>query len=84
MAKDLIKFSNDRKGFRILLLIELALAIWSVAATYTSLRAGSRRSVVYGIVCMLGIFYILGRSFRSYRDLVKKEKEEKEQEKADV
>ena len=79
MARDLIKFSNDKKGFLTLLAIEALLAVWAVAAMITSARVGSRRSVVYSMVCLFGIFYIFGRSLRNYIDIVKKEKADKAQ-----
>ncbi len=79
MARDLIKFSNDKKGFLTLLAIEALLAVWAVAAMITSARVGSRRSVVYSMVCLFGIFYIFGRSLRNYINIVKKEKADKAQ-----
>ena len=79
MARDLIKFSNDKKGFLTLLVIEGLLAVWAVAAMITSARVGSRRSVVYSMICLFGIFYIFGRSLRNYVNIVKKEEAEKEQ-----
>ncbi len=79
MARDLIKFSNDKKGFLTLLVIEALLAVWAIAAMITSVRVGSRRSIAYSMICLFGIFYIFGRSLRNYVNIVKKEKAEKEQ-----
>ncbi len=75
MARDLIRFSNDKKGFRALLTIEALVALWSLAATYYGLRSGRTRTAIYGLITVFAAFYILGRSARSYRDFLKKEKE---------
>ena len=76
MAKELIKFSNDKKGFRMLLFVEILLAVWSFAATLYAANAGRTRTMIYGGITMFAIFYILGRSLRSYRTMVRKEREE--------
>ena len=76
MAKDLIKFSNDKKGFRMLLILEAVIAAWALAATLYAVRTGRNRTVLYGVVTLFAVFYILGRSFRNYRNIVKHEKEE--------
>ncbi len=76
MARDLIKFSNDKKGFRMLLAVELLVAAWAVAASVSAIRRGSTSTVLYSAVTVAAIFYILGRSLRSYRNIVKKEKKE--------
>ena len=76
MAKELFKFTNDKKGFRILLLLELAVAVWALAATLYAVRVGRTSTMIYGALTVFAIFYILGRSFRSYRNIVRREKEE--------
>ena len=77
MAKDIIRFSNDKKGFRCLLALETVIAVWALAATLHAVRTGRTSTMIYGGITMLAIFYILGRSFRSYRNIVRQEKEKK-------
>lgn len=76
MAKELIKFSNDKKGFRLLLAVETLLAVWALAATIRALNTGRNSAFLYGVICLLAMCYILGRSARSYRNLVKRERAE--------
>ena len=76
MARDFIKISNDKKGFRMLLALEVLVAGWALAATVYAIRTGRTRTVIYGSITMVAVFYILGRSFRNYRNIVKQEKEE--------
>ena len=80
MARDLIKFKNTKGGFVTLLVLEGVLCVWALTATLYALKVGRTRTVVYGFVTMFAIFYIFGRSLRSFRGLVKREKEEKAQE----
>lgn len=83
MARELIKFSNDKKGFRALLIIEVLVAAWALTATLYAVRTGRTRTIIYGGITMFAAFYILGRSYRSYRDLVKREREAEAKEKED-
>ncbi len=76
MEKDLLKLPSTKKGFLILLALEVLAAAWSVAATLQSARTGRNGSVIYGGITMLAIFYILGRSLRSFWNIVKREREE--------
>ncbi|MBQ9459902.1 MAG: hypothetical protein IJU66_08235 [Oscillospiraceae bacterium] len=76
MAKELFKFSNDKKGFRLLLALESLVALWALAATLYAVRTGRTSTILYGTMTLLAIFYILGRSLRSYHNIVKKEKSE--------
>ncbi|MBE7005287.1 MAG: hypothetical protein E7425_13615 [Ruminococcaceae bacterium] len=76
MGKELFKFTNDKKGFRILLIMEALVALWALAATFYAISAGRSGSALYGAVTVFAIFYILGRSFRSYRNIVRQEKED--------
>ena len=78
MAKELFKFTNDKKGFRTLLILELAVAVWALAATLYAINAGRKSTIIYGAMTVCAIFYILGRSFRSYRNLIRREKEDAE------
>ena len=78
MARDLIRFSNDRKGFRRLLLVEGLVAVWALAATVYAVSRGRTGTMIYGGITMFAAFYILGRSLRSYRTLVRREREESE------
>lgn len=80
MARDLIRFSNDKKGFLGLLTVEALVAAWSLSATLYALIHGRTGTVVYGAVTMFAAFYILGRSLRSYRDLRRREREENRKE----
>ena len=75
MGKDMLKLPNNKKGFLILLVLEALIAVWALAATLYAIRAGMTRRAVYGGVTMFAIFYILGRSLRSYRDIARREKE---------
>ena len=77
MARELIKFSNDKKGFRLLLAVEAAVFVWALSATLYAVRAGRTHTVLYGGITMLAAGYILGRSFRSYRNIIRREKEKK-------
>lgn len=80
MAKEILKLPNNKKGFILLLLLEALIAAWALAATFYAVRTGATRTVVFGGITVFAIFYILGRSFRSFRDIVKKERESKEKE----
>ncbi len=77
MARELIKFSNDKKGFRLLLAVEAAVVVWALSATLYAVKAGRTGTMVYGCITLLAAAYIWGRSFRSYRNIIKKEREEK-------
>lgn len=78
MARDLIKFSNDKKGFRMLLALEAVVAAWALAATFYAVSQGRTRTMLYGAVTVFAVFYILGRSARSYRNIVRQEKAEQQ------
>lgn len=80
MARDLIKFKNTKGGFIALLVLEGALCVWALTATMYAVKVGRTSTMIYGLITMLAIFYIFGRSLRSFRGLVKREKEEKAQE----
>ena len=77
MARELIKFSNDKKGFRLLLAVETAVFVWALSATLYAVRMGRAHTVIYGGITMFAAGYILGRSFRSYRNIIRREKEKK-------
>ncbi len=79
MARELIKFSNDRKGFITLLIVEGAVALWALSATCYAITHGRTSTMIYGAVTMFAAFYIFGRSLRSFRNMIRKEKEEKEE-----
>lgn len=79
MARVLIKFSNDRKGFITLLIVEGVVALWALSATCYAITHGRTSTMIYGAVTMFASFYIFGRSLRSFRNMIRKEKEEKEE-----
>ena len=79
MARELIKFSNDRKGFITLLIVEGAVALWALSATCYAITHGRTSTMIYGAMTMFAAFYIFGRSLRSFRNMTRKEKEEKEE-----
>ena len=78
MARELIKFSNDKKGFITLLVVEGLVALWALSATLYALTHGRTSTMIYGAVTMFAAFYIFGRSLRSFRDFKRREKEQKE------
>ena len=80
MARDLIKFSNDKKGFLSLLAVEGVVALWAVSATFYAATHARTTTMIYSALTMLATFYIFGRSLRSYRDIVRREREKKEKE----
>ena len=80
MARELIKFSNDRKGFITLLIVEGVVALWALSATCYAITHGRTSTMMYGAVTMFAAFYIFGRSLRSYRNIRRREREQKEQE----
>ena len=77
MGKDMLKLPNSKMGFLILLALEALAAAWALAATLYAARAGRTSTVVYGGVTVFAIFYILGRSLRGYRNIVRREREQK-------
>ena len=79
MAREMLKLPNNKKGFIILLILEAMVAVWALAATFYALSAGRTRTVIYGAIVLFAIFYILGRSLRSFRDLQRKERAQKAQ-----
>ena len=79
MARELIKFSNDRKGFITLLIVEGVVALWALSATCYAITHGRTSTMIYGAVTMFAAFYIFGRSLRSFCNMTRKEKEEKEE-----
>lgn len=79
MARELLKLPNNKKGFVMLLILEALVAAWALAATFYALSAGRTRTVIYGFIVLFAIFYILGRSLRSFRNLQKQERAQKEQ-----
>ena len=81
MAKDLIKLPNNKWGFLTLIVIMALIAAWALAATFYAIRADRTRTVVYGAITLFAAFYILGRSIRAFRDLLRRERAEKRQEK---
>ncbi len=80
MARDLIKFSNDKKGFRALLVVEGLVAAWSISATLYAVVHGRTSTMIYGCITMFAAFYIFGRSLRSYREFARREREENRKE----
>lgn len=78
MARDLIKLPNNKWGFLILLILEALVAVWALAGVFYSIRAGRTRTMIYGLITMFAIFYILGRSLRTFVGLLKQERAEKE------
>jgi len=78
MARELIKFSNDKKGFITLLVVEGLVALWALSAMLYALTHGRTSTMIYGAVTMLAAFYIFGRSLRSFRSFLRREKQEKE------
>ena len=79
MARELIKLPNNKNGLLIMIVIEVLIAAWALAATLYAFSAGRTRTVIYGFIVLFAIFYILGRSLRSFRDLRRREREQKEQ-----
>ncbi|MBQ9648652.1 MAG: hypothetical protein IJV43_09885 [Oscillospiraceae bacterium] len=79
MARELLKLPNNKKGFVMLLILEALVAAWALTATLYALSAGRTRTVIYGFIVLFAIFYILGRSLRSFRNLQKQERAQKEQ-----
>ena len=79
MARELLKLPNNKKGFVMLLILEALVAAWALAATLYALSAGRTRTVIYGFIVLFAIFYILGRSLRSFRNLQKQGRAQKEQ-----
>lgn len=80
MARDLIKFSNDKKGFLKLLIIEGLVAVWALSATLYAAIHAQTSTMLYGGLTMFATFYIFGRSLRSYRNLRRGEQEEQKKE----
>ena len=78
MAKDLIKLPNNKWGFLILIAIMALIAAWALAATFHAIRAEQTRAVIYGAITLFAVFYILGRSLRALRDLLRRERAEKQ------
>ena len=78
MAREILKFTNDRKGYRLLLVLESLLALWALAAVFYAMRIGRTSTALYGGITLFAIFYILGRSLRTYRNIVRREREEEE------
>ena len=78
MARDLIKLPNNKWGFLILIILEAAVAVWVLAAVFYFARIGRKSTLLYGMITMLAIFYILGRSLRTFIGLLKQERAEKE------
>ncbi len=74
MARELIKFSNDKKGFRLLLAVEVLVCAWALSATCYAVSTGRTSTAIYGFITMFAAFYILGRSLRSYRAIMRREK----------
>lgn len=77
MAKDLIRVTNDAKGFLRLLILEALVGVWALAATLYAVYADRRRTVLYGLVTLLAVCYIFGRSLRNYLNIRRKEREER-------
>ena len=76
MAKDLIQFSNDRKGFRRLIVIELVITALFAVNLVSALIRHIQNRVFYSAICLLAMAYITVRSIRGYRAAVQREKEE--------
>ena len=77
MARDLIKLPNNKWGFLILIVLEALVAVWAVAVMFNSVSAGRKSAMLYGMVVILAMFYILGRSLRTFVGLLKRERTEK-------
>ncbi|MBE6910835.1 MAG: hypothetical protein E7474_14880 [Ruminococcaceae bacterium] len=77
MAKDLIKFSNNKRGFITLLILEALVAAWALMATITAVRSNEKSMMIYGFVTMFATFYIFGRSLRGFMNIVRREREER-------
>lgn len=77
MARDLIKLPNNKWGFLILIVLEAVVAVWLLAAVFYFARIGRKSTMLYGMISMLAIFYILGRSLRTFVGLLKQERAEK-------
>ncbi len=80
MPKDMLKLPNNKKGFVILLVLEALVAVWALAATYYAISHGLTRTVIYGAITLFAIFYIFGRSLRSFCNIVRRDREEAAQE----
>ena len=80
MAKDLIKLPNNKWGFLIVIVIMALIAAWALAATFHAIRTEQTRTVLYGAITLFAVFYILGRSIRALRDLLRRERAEKREE----
>lgn len=79
MARELIKLPNNKNGLLIMIGIEVLIAAWALAATLYAYSVHRTHTVVYGFIVLFAIFYILGRSLRSYRNIRRREREQKEQ-----
>lgn len=79
MARELIKLPNNKYGLLILIGIEVAVGVWALAATLYAYSVHRTRTVIYGFIVLFAIFYILGRSLRSYRNIRRREREQKKQ-----
>lgn len=76
MGKDMLKLPNNKWGFLILLVLEALIVAWALVATFHSMRLGRTSSMVYGMITLLAVCYILGRSIRTFLGILKKEREE--------
>jgi hypothetical protein len=77
MAKDLIKFSNNKRGYITLLILEALVAAWALMATITAVRTNEKSMMIYGFVTMFATFYIFGRSLRGFVNIVRRERAER-------
>ena len=77
MARDLIRFSSDKKGFAALLTMEALVAVWALTATFAALRAGEKRTAACGLLTAAATLYILGRGLRGFLNIVRREREER-------
>ncbi|MCR5825046.1 MAG: hypothetical protein K6G54_00620 [Oscillospiraceae bacterium] len=80
MARELIKFSNDKKGFRTLLAVEALAALWALSAVVYAVIKGRSNTMVYGGITLFATLYIFARSLSSYRKLVAQERGEAKKE----
>ena len=78
MAREMLKLPNNKKGLIIMLVIEALIAVWAFAATFYALKVGRTSTAIYGFIVLFAIFYILGRSLRSFRNISRKERTQKE------
>ncbi len=76
MGKDILKLPNTKRGFLLLLALEALAAVWAIAATLYAARMGRTSTMLYGGITMVAIWYILGRSLRSYRNIARRESED--------